>query len=78
MKKLLFLILLILVTPALVLAGDGEGISGWNWTMIIAGAIGLIDLLARIYPNEKLKGILGFVIDVLKNLSDYLNNKGKQ
>jgi len=76
MKKLVFLFIAIPLPLLALAAEDGEGISGWNWTMIIAGAIGLIDLIARIYPNEKLKGILGFVIDVLKRLSDYLNNKG--
>ena len=77
MKRFIaYLTILIFTLPLLAFAEDGEGMSGWNWTMIIAGAIGLIDLIARIYPNEKLKGILGFVIDVLKRFSDYLNNKG--
>ena len=44
--------------------------------------IGLVVVIAevvlRAIPNEKAKGIIGYVIDALKVVSDFLNRREKQ
>ena len=39
-------------------------------------AIGIIEIIARAIPNKKYNGIIGYIVDGLKYVSDYLN-RGK-
>ncbi len=39
--------------------------------------VGIIEVVARAVPDEKVKGLLGYVVDLLKFVSDYLN-RGKK
>ncbi|MHA2182224.1 MAG: hypothetical protein ACXAAH_12465 [Promethearchaeota archaeon] len=47
-----------------------------NWVVIIIGAvIAVIEIIMRAIPNPKTTGIIGLIINLLKQVSDYLNNK---
>ena len=40
--------------------------------------VGIVEVVARVIPDAKVKGILGYVIDLLKLVSDYLNREKKK
>ena len=44
------------------------------WIVLV---VGIVEVVARVVPDEKVKGILGYVVDLLKFGSDYLN-RGKK
>jgi len=43
----------------------------------ISLAVAVLEVLPRLIPNEKIKGVLGYVLDFLKFVSDYLNREDK-
>lgn len=58
--------------------GDPPAVDDTNWIVVIIGAvIAVAEIVARSVPKESVKGLIGLVIDILKNVSDYLNNKEK-
>ena len=45
-----------------------------EWIILI---IGIAEIALRAVPNERTKGIIGYVIDGLKVASDFLNRRAK-
>ena len=43
-----------------------------EWIVLITG---IAEVVLRVIPNEKAKGIIGYGIDILKVISDFLNRK---
>ena len=75
--KAFLLVFMLMFIPLLVFAqGIGESGDETNWAIIIiliiiAGA----EIILRAIPGAKWTGLLGLVINLLKFLSDWLNNK---
>ena len=82
MKK--FLGLLVALFFVAIWAATGQAIeevpaesTGVDWVVIIGVAVGVIEIVARAIPNPKWTGLIGLLINVLKDVSEWLNNKGK-
>lgn len=74
--RIYFLILLLI--PFVVFAQTDSG-DETNWVGVIIGAlIAVAEIVLRAIPNPKFTGIIGLVINLLKVVSDWLNNKGTQ
>ena len=74
----LFLMAVMVVAQDSIPGGDTPTGDDTNWVVVIIGAvIAVAEIVMRSVPKESLKGLIGLLIDVLKNISDYLNNKGK-
>lgn len=43
-----------------------------EWVVLVTG---IAEVVLRVVPNEKTKGIIGYAIDALKVISDFLNRK---
>ncbi len=70
---LIVFMLLIFVSYAAMAQGDVPG-DETNWPVVIIGiVITIIEIVMRTIPNQKFTGIIGLVINLLKNISDYLN-----
>ena len=59
------------------LQGQGEVVAdSINWPLIIiTGLIALAEVAFRAFPDQNFTGPIGFIINLLKVASDYLNNK---
>ena len=68
--------LLLFAAPQLFAQGVQTGDTNWPVT-IIGIIIVVVEIVARSIDNPKVTGVIGLVINVLKNISDYLN-RGKQ
>ncbi len=76
MKKLLVLSFLMILFIGSLFAQGEAPVEETNWVLIIiAGVIAVIEIIGRAIPNKNVTGILGLIINLLKQISDYLNNK---
>ena len=46
-----------------------------EWSVLVTG---VAEVVLRAVPDERAKGILGYAIDALKVISDFLNRRGKK
>ena len=73
--KMFMLLMLFMAAPLFLYAQDG-GTDETNWAVIVISALVLVaEVVARAIPNPKVTGIIGLVINLLKNVSDYLNRE---
>ena len=69
-------LMMFILSPIYLFAQDG-GVDEINWPVWIIGIIVTVaEVVLRTIPNPKITGIIGLVINILKVISDYLNNKG--
>ena len=46
---------------------------GADWVLYLSIIIGVIEVVARLLPNSNVTGLLGLLINLLKEISDFLN-----
>ena len=78
MKRLLLLSLLMIGFAGSLFA-QGEVVANTiNWPLlIIMGLIAVAEVALRAFPDKNFTGLIGLVINLLKQGSDYLNNKSE-
>lgn len=71
MKNLILLIALVLVCSF----APAEPVPfKITWYLVIAFVVGIYEVIVRLIPSIGQNGIIGKIIDILKWLSDFLNN----
>jgi len=71
-KLMLFGMLLLFAAPQVF--AQGVETSETNWPVVIIGAIIIVvEVIARSIDNPKVTGLVGLAVNLLKNISDYLN-----
>lgn len=76
MKNLILLSLLFIAITAQ--AQTTEAADETNWPVLIIGiVITVVEIVARAVPNPKITGLIGLAVNLLKNISDYLNRGDK-
>ena len=72
MKNLILLIALVLVCS---FAPAEPGPFKVTWYLVIGIVVGVYEVIVRLIPSVGQNGIIGKIIDILKWLSDFLNNR---